>query len=389
MRDMHGSDAHCELALGSGKSYFRSTMKLNILVLPGDGIGPEIMVEAVKVLQVVCKSFGHELCLEEGLIGGVSFGCHRRADHGGDPSGGQPRRRCPHGRCRNSQVRRRPAPPNARSGGLLGIRKAMGVFANLRPVRAYPALASASPLKESRIAGTEMLIVRELTGGLYFGQPSGIRGEGKERHGFNTMTYNYAEIERITRVAFELARERRKRVTSVDKANVLETSQLWRSVVIEIANDYPDVALDHLYVDNAAMQLILRPSAFDVILTENLFGDIISDEAAVIGGSIGLLPSGSLGAPRSDGKRPGLYEPIHGSAPDIAGRGIANPLGTIASAALMLDWSFGLKREAKVITDAIDQLIATGPTTPDLLGGKGTTKSVGEAVVKLVSKAAQ
>jgi 3-isopropylmalate dehydrogenase len=277
------------------------------------------------------------------------------------------------------------APPSKRpEKGLLGIRKAMGVFANLRPVKAYEALYGASPLKENRIAGTDMLILRELTGGLYFGQPRGVEGEGKERHGYNTMTYSYAEIERITRMAFELARKRRKKVTSVDKANVLETSQLWRSVVVEIAKEYPDVELDHLYVDNAAMQLILRPSAFDVILTENLFGDIISDEAAVIGGSIGLLPSGSLGAPHANGTLPGLYEPIHGSAPDIAGKGIANPLGTIGSAAVMLDWSFGLKAEAKAIYDAIDAVIASGPTTPDLLGGKGTTASVGDAVVARV-----
>ena len=355
-------------------------MKLNILVLPGDGIGIEIMQEGVKVLKAVAEVFGHELNLSEGLIGGASL------DATGEPiteatlaaanaadavlmgAVGTPKYDS--------------APPSKRpEKGLLGIRKAMGVFANLRPVKAYQALYAASPLKESRIAGTDMLILRELTGGLYFGTPRGVEGEGKARHGVNTMTYSYLEIERITRMAFELAMKRRKKVTSVDKANVLDTSQLWRAVVVEIAREYPDVALDHLYVDNASMQLILRPSAFDVILTENLFGDIISDEAAVIGGSIGLLPSGSLGAPRADGKLPGLYEPIHGSAPDIAGKGIANPLGTIGSVAVMLDWSFGLKEEARAVQDAIDQVLAAGPTTPDLLGGTGTTQSVGDAVV--------
>jgi 3-isopropylmalate dehydrogenase len=355
-------------------------MKLNILVLPGDGIGIEITREGVKVLKAVASAFGHELNLSEGLIGGASL------DATGEPITQATLQAANAADAVLMGAVGTPkyddAPPAKRpEKGLLGIRKAMGVFANLRPVKAYPALYAASPLKESRIKGTDMLILRELTGGLYFGSPRGVEGSGQDRHGFNTMTYSYHEIERIARMAFELARKRRNKVTSVDKANVLETSQLWRAVVIEIARDYPEVALDHLYVDNASMQLILRPSAFDVILTENLFGDIISDEAAVIGGSIGLLPSGSLGAPRADGKLPGLYEPIHGSAPDIAGKGIANPLGTIGSVAVMLDWSFGLKDEARAVQEAIDHVLAAGPTTPDLLDGKGTTASVGDAVV--------
>jgi 3-isopropylmalate dehydrogenase len=336
-------------------------MKLNILVLPGDGIGPEITAEAVKVLKVVADAYGHELNMTEGLIGGASL------DATGEPI--------------TAETLKAANEAGAVLMGAVGTPK----YDDAPPAK-RPEKAAASPLKEGRINGTDMLILRELTGGLYFGTPRGVEGEGKERHGFNTMTYSYAEIERITRMAFELARKRRKHVTSVDKANVLETSQLWRSVVVEIAKDYPDVTLDHLYVDNAAMQLILRPSFFDVMLTENLFGDIISDEAAVIGGSIGLLPSGSLGAPRADGTLPGLYEPIHGSAPDIAGKGIANPLGTIGSVAVMLDWSFGLKKEAQAIYDAIDQIIAEGPTTPDLLGGTGTTKSVGDAVAKRVAE---
>jgi 3-isopropylmalate dehydrogenase len=354
-------------------------MKLQILVLPGDGIGIEITREGVKALKAVAEVHGHQLELSEGLIGGASL------DATGEPITEATLKAANAADAVLMGAVGTPkyddAPPAKRpEKGLLGIRKAMGVFANLRPVKAYPALYGASPLKEERIQGTDMLILRELTGGLYFGAPRGFEGEGRERRGFNTMTYTYPEIERITRMAFELARKRRGRVTSVDKANVLETSQLWRAVVIEIARDYPDVTLDHLYVDNASMQLILRPSAFDVLLTENLFGDILSDEAAVIGGSIGLLPSGSLGAPRADGKLPGLYEPIHGSAPDIAGKGIANPLGTIGSVAVMLDWSFGLKEEAQAVQEAIDHVLATGPTTPDLLGGRGTTQSVGDAV---------
>ncbi len=355
-------------------------LNLNVLVLPGDGIGAEIMPEAVRVLEAVCQSYGHRLHRTEGLIGGASLDATGvpitdetlAAAHAADAvlmgAVGSPRYD--------------DAPPAKRpERGLMAIRKAMGVFANLRPVKAYPALIAASPLKDERVRGADMLIVRELTGGLYFGTPRGVQGEGRHRFGVNTMSYSFDEIERIARVAFDFARQRRRRLTNVDKANVLETSQLWRSVVSEVAKDYPDVALDHLYVDNAAMQLVLRPAAFDVLLTENLFGDILSDEAAVIGGSIGLLPSGSLGMSRPDGKRPGLYEPIHGSAPDIAGKGIANPLGTIGSVALMLDWSFGLRQEALAIFQAIDRVVEDGLTTPDLRNGKGSTRSVGDAVI--------
>jgi 3-isopropylmalate dehydrogenase len=363
-------------------------MKLRILVLPGDGIGIEITREGVKALQAVAESFGHTLELSEGLIGGAAL------DATGEPiseatlQAAQAADAVLMGAVGTPRYDDAPAAKRPEKG-LLGIRKAMGVFANLRPVKAHPALYAASPLKESRVRGTDLLILRELTGGLYFGSPRGVEGEGDRRRGLNTMSYTHLEIERIARMAFELARKRRGRVTSVDKANVLETSQLWRSVVVELGREYPDVALDHLYVDNAAMQLILRPSAFDVLLTENLFGDILSDEAAVIGGSIGLLPSGSLGSPRADGRLPGLYEPIHGSAPDIAGKGIANPLGTIGSVAVMLDWSFGLKDEAQAVQEAIDHVLATGPTTPDLLDGKGTTQSVGDAVAARILSTAK
>lgn len=354
-------------------------MELNILVLPGDGIGGEITREGVKALQTLCGAFGHRLVLSQGLVGGASL------DDCGQPISAETLRKAVAADAVLLGAVGLPKydhlPPALRAErGLLDLRKAMKVFANLRPVKAYPALHGASPLKEERIAGTDLLILRELTGGLYFGEPRALAGTGRERHALNTMPYAYPEVERIVRMAFELARTRRKQVTSVDKANVLETSQLWRQVVIEIAAEYPDVALDHLYVDNAAMQLVLNPKRFDVLVTENLFGDILSDEAAVLAGSIGLLPSGSLGARRADGKLPGLYEPIHGSAPDIAGKGIANPLGTIGSVAAMLDWSFGLKDEARILAEAIDDVIQQGPTTPDLLAGKGTTASVGDAV---------
>jgi 3-isopropylmalate dehydrogenase len=362
-------------------------MELNILVLPGDGIGGEITREGVKALQAVCDTFGHRLVLSQGLVGGASL------DVCGSPISEETLRNAVEADAVLLGAVGLPKydhlPPAQRAErGLLDLRKAMKVFANLRPVKAYPSLYGASPLKEERIAGTDLLILRELTGGLYFGEPRALVGTGQDRHAFNTMPYSYLEVERIARMAFELARTRRSKVTSVDKANVLETSQLWRQVIIEIAAEYPDVALDHLYVDNAAMQLVLNPKRFDVLVTENLFGDILSDEAAVLAGSIGLLPSGSLGARRADGKLPGLYEPIHGSAPDIAGKGIANPLGTIGSVAAMLAWSFGLKVEARVLEDAIDHVIQQGPTTPDILNGKGTTASVGDAVCARIRETA-
>lgn len=360
-------------------------MDLNILVLPGDGIGPEVIAEAVKALEAVCDVFGHRLRPSRGLIGGASL----LAD--GLPVSPETLREAAAGDAVLLGAVGLPKfdalPPSRRpERGLLDLRAALEVFANLRPVRARKGLLGASPLKEARVAGTDLLIVRELTGGLYFGRPRGLEGEGRERRAFNTMPYTFAEIERVARMAFELARARRRKVTSVDKANVLETSQLWRQVVTETAAGYPDVALDHLYVDNAAMQLVLDPGRFDVLLTENLFGDILSDEASVLAGSIGLLPSGSLGTRRPDGRLPGLYEPVHGSAPDIAGRGIADPLGALASAAAMLDWSFGLREEARTLEAAIDHVLLRGPLTPDLPGGAGTTSAVGDAVCAAIRR---
>ena len=260
----------------------------------------------------------------------------------------------------------------------------LGVYANLRPVRAYKALLDSSPHKNDRVAGTDMIIVRELTGGLYYGTPRGIEENGAQTRAINTMVYTRGEIERVTRMAFHLARGRRKKVTSVDKSNVLENSQLWRRVVTEIGREFPDVALDHILVDNCAMQLVLNPTRFDIVLTENMFGDILTDEASMIAGSMGLLPSASIGDSLNTTGRPrGLYEPIHGSAPDIAGQNKANPLGAIGSVAAMLEYSFGLKEEAAAVNAAMEAVLNEGTVTADLkpAGRPATTEQVGEAVV--------
>lgn len=275
------------------------------------------------------------------------------------------------------------APPDKRpEKGLLGIRKTLGVYANLRPVRTYPSLIESSPLKNHLVEGTDMIIVRELTGGIYYGTPRGVSGEGPAARAVNTMTYTWAEIERVSRMAFHLARGRRKKVTSVDKSNVLENSQLWRKVVVEVAKEFPDVALDHLLVDNCAMQLVLNPRRFDVVVTENMFGDILSDEGAVLAGSIGMLPSASIGEKKASGAWVGLYEPVHGSAPDIAGQNKANPLGAIGSVAAMLEYSFGLKDEAAAVNAAMEAVLASGKVTADLKPSRppATTEQVGEAV---------
>jgi len=278
------------------------------------------------------------------------------------------------------------APEKRPEKGLLGIRQTMGVYANLRPVRAYKALIQSSPLKNELVEGTDMIIVRELTGGLYYGTPRGISGSGPEERGVNTMTYTRAEIERVTRMAFNLARNRKKKLTSVDKSNVLEVSQLWRKVVTDVAPEFPDVKLDHLLVDNCAMQLVLNPRRFDVLVMENMFGDILSDEGAVLAGSIGMLPSASIGDKKPSGAWVGLYEPVHGSAPDIAGQNKANPLGAIGSAAAMLEYSFGLKQEAAAVYAAMEKVLNSGKVTADLrpAGKPATTSEVGEAVVAAI-----
>jgi 3-isopropylmalate dehydrogenase len=357
-------------------------MHLNVLILPGDGIGAEVTREAVKVLENVARLFHHQISLSEGLLGGVAI--HKtgtplpqetvdlalKADATLMGAVGLPE---------FDQ-----APPEKRpEKGLLGIRKVLGVYANLRPVRSYKALLDSSPLKNHLVDGTDMIIVRELTGGIYYGTPRGIHEEGGETRAVNTMTYTRSEIQRVSRMAFHLARNRRKKVTSVDKSNVLENSQLWRRVVVEVAAEFPDVALDHILVDNGAMQLILNPRRFDVLLTENMFGDILSDEGAVLAGSIGMLPSASIGDQKPSGAWVGLYEPVHGSAPDIAGQNKANPFGAIGSVAAMLEYSFGLKEEAAAVNRAVEAVLNTGNVTADLkpIGRPATTEEVGNAVV--------
>ncbi|HEU4737402.1 MAG TPA: 3-isopropylmalate dehydrogenase [Solirubrobacterales bacterium] len=351
-----------------------------IVLLPGDGIGPEIVGATRRLLEAL-----GEFEFSEALMGGCSIDAHgtaltddvleacRAADAVLLGAVGGPKW--------DTTDPNAPRPEQ----GLLGLRKGMGLYANLRPVRPSPALVGASPLREDRIAGTDLLVVRELTGGIYFGASG---RDGDVAH--DTCEYSAAEIERIARVGFEAAQRRaagsdgKPRVTSVDKANVLETSRLWREVVGRVAPEYPDVALDHLLVDNAAMQLVSRPAEFDVIVTENLFGDILSDESAMLTGSLGMLPSASLGA---DGE-PGLFEPVHGSAPDIAGQGIANPLATFLSAAMMLRHGLGRADDAARIETAVDAVLDRGLRTPDLAGEGETavgTDEVTEAVLAELS----
>jgi 3-isopropylmalate dehydrogenase len=360
-------------------------MKLNVLILPGDGIGVEVTEQAVRVLRHVTAKFGHEVNLTEGLLGGIAI--HQR----GTPFPPETEKLALEADATLMGAVGLPefdnAPPEKRpERGLLGIRKTLGVYANLRPVRTYQALIDSSPLKNHLVEGTDMIIVRELTGGIYYGTPRGISGSGDDERAVNTMAYTRAEIDRVTRMACELARKRRKQVTSVDKSNVLENSQLWRRVVVEVAKDYPDVQLDHLLVDNCAMQLILNPRRFDVVLTENMFGDILSDEGAVLAGSIGMLPSASIGGKKASGAWVGLYEPVHGSAPDIAGQNKANPLGAIGSVAAMLEYSFGLMEEAAAVNHAMEQVLNNGRVTADLKpkGTPSTTQQVGQAVCEAI-----
>jgi 3-isopropylmalate dehydrogenase len=360
-------------------------MDLRVLVLPGDGIGPEVTCQAVAVLRRVAARFGHRLETIDGLVGGAAI-----------VSAGSPFPAATRAAAEAADATLLGAvgvpgfdhlPPAERpERGLLDLRQALGVFANLRPSRTWPSLIDASPLKNDVVAGTDLLFVRELTSGIYYGTPRGISGSGPGERAVNTLSYSREEIERVAHVAFELARGRKRRVTSVDKSNVLENSQLWRRVVTEVGAGYPDVTLDHLLVDNCAMQIVLNPRRFDVVLTENMFGDILSDEAAVLAGSIGMLASASIGARRPSGLRAGLYEPVHGSAPDIAGRGIANPLGAIGSAGAMLGYTFGLAREAAAVAGAIDALVASGRVTADLrpTGTPATTAEVGQAVCEAI-----
>lgn len=360
-------------------------MNLNVLVLPGDGIGTEVTREAVRVLRVVAEKWRHQLTIREGMLGGVAI--HKT----GTPFPPETEKLSAEADAVLMGAVGLPefddAPTDKRpETGLLGIRRTMGVFANLRPVRSYKALLNSSPLKNELVDGVDMIIVRELTGGLYYGTPRGISGSGMDERGVNTMVYTRREIDRVARMAFELARKRRKKLTSVDKSNVLDTSQLWRRVVVEVAKDFPGVSLDHLLVDNCAMQLVLNPKRFDVVLTENMFGDILSDEGAVLAGSIGMLPSASIGAKKPSGVWTGLYEPVHGSAPDIAGQNKANPFGAIGSVAAMLEYSFGLTEEAGAVNRAMEQVLNSGRVTADLRpsGTPATTEETGEAVCQAI-----
>lgn len=356
-------------------------MHLKILTLPGDGIGVEVTREAVRVLEAICRKFSHTVKLTEGLLGGIAI--HKT----GEPMPPETAKLALEADATLMGAVGLPefddAPPSKRpEKGLLGIRKTLGVYANLRPVRTYKALIDSSPLKNHLVEGTDLIIVRELNGGIYYGTPRGISGEGAEERGTNTMTYTRSEIARVCRMAFNLARARRRKLTSVDKSNVLETSQLWRRVAIEVAAEFPDVTLEHILVDNCAMQLVLNPRRFDVLVMENMFGDILSDEGAVLAGSIGMLPSASIGDKLPSGAWVGLYEPVHGSAPDIAGQNKANPLGAIGSVAAMLEYSFGLMKEAAVVNNAIEAVLDQGKVTADLKpkGAPLTTEQVGQAV---------
>ena len=353
---------------------------MKIAVLPGDGIGAEIVAEAVKVLNALDLKFD----MEQADVGGAAYDKHghplpeatlKLASQADAVLFGAV------GDWKYDKLERQFRPEQA----ILGLRKALGLFANFRPAICYQQLTHASSLKPELVAGLDILIIRELTGDIYFGQPRGKRTApdghfpGSEE-AFDTMRYSRPEIERIARVAFDAARQRGKKVTSVDKSNVLETFQFWKDVVTEVHQDYPDVQLNHMYVDNAAMQLVKEPKAFDVIVTGNMFGDILSDEASMLTGSIGMLPSASL-----NDKKQGLYEPSHGSAPDIAGKGVANPLATILSAAMMLRFSLGQPQAAERIEAAVKQVLAQGLRTPDIYS-QGTTKvgtvEMGNAVVK-------
>lgn len=333
---------------------------MRIAVIPGDGIGPEVVKQAIVVLEAVARKFGHQFEFQEVLMGGAAL------DAVGVPLPDETLKVCLESDAVLLGAVGGPKwddlPGHLRpEAGLLGIRKGLNLFANLRPAKVFPQLKSASTLKEEILGeGLDILVVRELTGDLYFGEKGRAKVSDGEK-AWDTAVYSTHEVERVAHVAFKIARGRRRKVTSVDKANVLESSRLWREVVSRVGQQYPDVELNHMYVDNAAMQLIRNPGQFDVILTTNMFGDILSDEAAMLTGSLGMLPSASLG----EGKL-GLYEPVHGSAPDIAGQDKANPIATIMSAAMMLRYSFGLEREARAIEDAVSRVLEQGYRTADI-----------------------
>jgi 3-isopropylmalate dehydrogenase len=363
---------------------------VTVVLLPGDGIGPEVVAEGARVLRAVAQAWGHEIELREALIGGCAIDARgtalpdetlrlcRDADAVLLGAVGGPKWDDPAAAVRPEQ-------------GLLALRRALGVYANFRPVSAHARLAAVSPLRPERLRGVDFVVVRELTGGIYFGEKRRERLDAREERALDTCVYTTGEIERVVRAAAELARARRGKLTSVDKANVLETSRLWRSTTTRVVHEeFPDLELEHLLVDACAMHLLHRPADFDVIVTENMFGDILTDEAAMLAGSLGVLPSASLGDARTSTARRGLYEPIHGSAPDIAGRGIGNPVGTILSVALLLRHSLGLEREARAVEGAVADTLNEGLVTVDIAapGARSySTEEIGRAVATRVEVA--
>jgi 3-isopropylmalate dehydrogenase len=350
-----------------------------IALLAGDGIGADVVREAVKVLTRIAETFGHRFTFNEAPVGGAALDAVgkplpaetlelcRSSDAVLLGAVGGPQWDDPHAPVRPEQ-------------GLLALRKELGLYANLRPVKTYPSLLDASPLKAERLRGVDIIVVRELTGGLYFGEPKGRERLNGHVRAVDTLVYHDFEVERIVRRAFELSLRRRRKVTSVDKANVLESSRLWRETAQEVGSRFPAVQLEHMLVDTAAMRLIANPAHFDVVVTENMFGDILTDEASVLAGSMGMLPSASLGD-----AGPGLYEPVHGSAPDIAGKGVANPIGAILSAALMLRYSLGLEREATAVETAVERTIEAGVRTADL-GGTHTTRAMTDEILSRIQQ---
>lgn len=352
-------------------------MQARIVVFPGDGIGPDVTAEAIKVLRALAGTRGHVFAFRELPFGSSAI-----------EQTGRPLPDDTLAACRDADAillgavggpRWDGLPPDRRpEAGLLALRRHLALFANLRPVRMFAGLSDASPLRPEIVEGTDLLVVRELTGGLYFGEPRGRSTQQGRRGAVDTLPYNEDEVARIAHTAFRLARTRRRHLTSVDKANVLHTGQLWREVVTEVGRKYPDVTLEHAFVDSTAMQLVRRPATFDVIVTENMFGDILSDQAAGLVGSLGFLPSASIGE-----GRPSLYEPVHGTAPDIAGQGIANPVGAILSAALLLRHALHLNEEAASVERAVDRVLAEGARTPDIAGGRPavSTSAFGDRVV--------
>ncbi len=348
------------------------------MVLPGDGIGPEVAAEGVMVLQAVGGKSGHEFVLHYGEVGGVAI------DKYGTALRPETLELCRG--CRAVLLGAVGGPkwddPLAKvrpEDGLLALRKGLGLFANLRPVRAWPMLFDSSPVKKELLEGVDLIVVRELTGGLYFSKPKRRWRTSRGRWAVDTLRYSEQEIERVLRVGFELARRRRRKLASVDKANILESSRLWREIATELSPEYPDVELQHYLVDSCAMRLVRRPADFDVIAIENMFGDILSDEAGVLAGSLGMLPSASLsGVPQGGKPIFGLYEPVHGSAPYMAGKGLANPLGTILSTALLLRYSLGLEEEARAVEKAVEAALAEGARTRDIMGPSSSYISTGD-----------